>query len=172
MDPDEGPIELKRLNQDALEAAHSRARHYRLLNQPHLAESIFRDILEVDPDDEDAKVGLIMTLCDEFLTGGGHPMTEVLRMAGELEDDYGRAYYSGLVCERKAQSVLLKGGPGVGAVAYDWFRQAMAHYEKAEPIRPSGNDDVLLRWNTCARTLNNRSDVRPRPDDSGVHLLE
>lgn len=172
MDHEEGPIELKRLHQDALEAAHNRARHYRLLNQPQLAESIFRDILEVDPDDEDAKVGLIMTLCDMFVTATGRPVTEVLRMAGELEDDYARAYYSGLVCERKAQAQLLKGGPGVGALAYDWFRQAMEHYERAEPIRPSGNDDVLLRWNTCARTLNTRPDVRPRPDDAGVHLLE
>lgn len=172
METDDGPIELKKLSPDALDAARDRARHYRLLNQPHLAESIFRDILEVDPDDEDAQIGLIMTLCDEFTTGGGTAVSEVLRMAGGLDDDYARSYYSGLVCERKAQAQLLKGGPGCGAVAYDWFRQAMRHYEEAEPLRPDGNDDALLRWNTCARTLNTRSDVRPRPEDSTVHLLE
>ena len=25
--------------------------------------------------------------------------------------------------------------------------------EKAEAIRPPGNDDALLRWNTCARMI-------------------
>ena len=29
----------------------------------------------------------------------------------------------------------------------------MACYEKAEAIRPAGNDEALLRWNTCARIL-------------------
>lgn len=169
---DEGLFELKRLHSDALPAARARAKHYRLLNQPHLAESIFRDILEVDPEDQEARVGLIMSLCDEFLTGGGHPVSEVLRMAGELDDDYGRAYYSGLVCERKAQAHLLKGGPMAGPLAYDWLRQAMDHYTEAEPIRPEDNDDALLRWNTCVRILNNRSDVRPRPEDKTVQMLE
>lgn len=166
------PIELKRLHTDSLPAALARARHYRLLNQPHLAESIFRDILEVDPDHEDAKVGLIMTLCDAFVSASSTPVSEVLRMANELDDAYSRSYYSGLVCERKAQAHLDKGGPGAGALAYDWLRQAMDHYTDAEPLRPSGNDDALLRWNTCARILNNRPDVRPRAEDAAVHLLE
>ena len=172
MDSEDGPIELKRLSPEALDAARDRARHYRLLNQPHLAESIFRDVLEVDPDDEDAQIGLILTLCDAFGTGGGTAASEVLRMASELDDDYARSYYQGLVCERKAQAQLLKGGPGAGALAYDWLRQAMDHYEDAEPARPPGNDDVLLRWNTCARTLNTRPDVRPILEDASVHLLE
>ncbi len=166
------PIELKRLHTDSLPAALARARHYRLLNQPHLAESIFRDILEVDSGHEDAKVGLIMTLCDAFVSASSSPVSEVLRMANELDDAYSRSYYSGLVCERKAQAHLDKGGPGAGALAYDWLRQAMDHYSDAEPLRPSGNDDALLRWNTCARVLNNRSDVRPRAEDAAVHLLE
>jgi len=29
----------------------------------------------------------------------------------------------------------------------------MEHYEKAEMIRPAGNDDAILRWNTCARLI-------------------
>lgn len=169
---DERPFELKRLHRDALPAARDRARHYRHLNQPHLAESIFRDILTVDSEDEEAGVGLIMTLCDQFPMGGGPPGSEVLRMAGELEDDYQRAYYSGLVCERKAQAHLQKGGPMAGPLAYDWLRRAMDHYTEAEPLRPEGNDDALLRWNTCARILNKRPDVRPRPEDATVQMLE
>jgi hypothetical protein len=40
----------------------------------------------------------------------------------------------------------------------------MSWYEKAEKLRPSGNDDALLRWNTCARLLNERADIVPRED--------
>jgi hypothetical protein len=29
----------------------------------------------------------------------------------------------------------------------------MEFYENAEKIRPPGNDDVLLRWNACARII-------------------
>ena len=29
----------------------------------------------------------------------------------------------------------------------------MRYYEEAERIRPAGNDDALLRWNTCARII-------------------
>jgi hypothetical protein len=169
---DERPFELKRLHQDALPAARDRAQHYRHLNQPHLAESIFRDILGIDPDDEEARVGLIMSLCDQFPGGAGRPVSEVLRMAGELDDEYHRAYYSGLVCERKAEAHLKKGGPMAGSLAYEWFRQAMDHYTEAEPIRPEDNDDALLRWNTCARILNERPDVRPRAEDATVQMLE
>jgi hypothetical protein len=31
----------------------------------------------------------------------------------------------------------------------------MEWYERAEPLRPSENDDALLRWNTCARKIEN-----------------
>jgi hypothetical protein len=30
---------------------------------------------------------------------------------------------------------------------------AMEYFEKAESLRPSGNDDAILRWNTCARLI-------------------
>ena len=33
------------------------------------------------------------------------------------------------------------------------LRQAMDWFEKAEGIRPTGNDDVILRWNGCARAI-------------------
>ena len=29
----------------------------------------------------------------------------------------------------------------------------MNWFEKAEAVRPAGNDDALLRWNTCARII-------------------
>ena len=43
--------------------------------------------------------------------------------------------------------------PGSARAAYQWVRQAMDFYEQAEALRPPGNDDALLRWNTCARII-------------------
>jgi hypothetical protein len=45
----------------------------------------------------------------------------------------------------------------------------MAAYERAEALRPTGNEESLLRWNTCARMLAahpelaHRSEERPAP---------
>jgi hypothetical protein len=42
----------------------------------------------------------------------------------------------------------------------------MECYEKAEAMRPPGNDDALLRWNTCARIIA-KNKLVPREDDDG-----
>jgi hypothetical protein len=61
---------------------------------------------------------------------------------------------------------------GSGAMAYDALRQAMDWYEKAEAIRPPGNDDAILRWNTCARLINASSHVAPAPESAYEPALE
>jgi hypothetical protein len=35
-------------------------------------------------------------------------------------------------------------------------------YERAIGLRPAGNDDAVLRWNTCVRVLERHPDMRPR----------
>ena len=39
------------------------------------------------------------------------------------------------------------------AIAAGTLRSAMASFEEAERLRQPGNDDAILRWNTCQRTL-------------------
>ena len=70
------------------------------------------------------------------------------------------------------EAALTRGGPGSGSVAYEWFRDAMEHYDEAAKIRPAGNDDALLRWNTCARILTHRNGVEPVPEETFHPLLE
>jgi hypothetical protein len=41
----------------------------------------------------------------------------------------------------------------------------MHHYQSAEKHRPPGNDDAILRWNTCARTLMRHTELRPQPEE-------
>ena len=85
--------------------------------------------------------------------------------AKSLRDTYERSYYAGIICERRAKAHHERGGPGSGFVAYDLFRQAMDWYAKAETLRPPGNDDAVLRWNTCARILARHPDLRPAPQE-------
>jgi hypothetical protein len=47
----------------------------------------------------------------------------------------------------------------------------MALYEKAEAIRPPGNDDAILRWNACARIIM-RNKLTPRIEERMETQLE
>ena len=51
------------------------------------------------------------------------------------------------------------------------MRDAMEYFEKAEAIRPSGNDDSILRWNTCVRLIE-RYKLEPEMEDTSEQFLE
>jgi tetratricopeptide (TPR) repeat protein len=164
-------FELKKLSREAIPRALEKAERYRLLNEPVEAESICRDVLEVDPDNAAARVTLLLALSDQL---GEHPQAdhEAKRVLAELTDPYARSYYAGLLCERRAKAALARSSPGSGHLAYEWIREAMEHYDEAAKIRPAGNDDALLRWNTCVRILTHRNGVEPLPKESFHPLLE
>jgi hypothetical protein len=56
-------------------------------------------------------------------------------------------------------------------MAYEWLREGMGWYEDAEAIRPPGNDDAVLRWNTCARLLNSHPHITPRGEEAPEPLF-
>ncbi len=159
-------FELKTITSGGTQAAAARAEHYRLLNQPELAQSICHDILKVDPDNQRALVALILAMTDEFDTGGSSVNTAV-EHADRLTDEYQKLYYNGIIAERQARSLMTR-GPSA-AFAYEAFREAMDFFEKAEEQRPEGNDDALLRWNACVRTIQT-SNLRPRPPETEMAL--
>lgn len=144
-------MELKRISRDAVGRALELAERYRLLNEPFQAASICRDALEADPGNERARRMLLLALTEEFGRKGGATVQEVEKLADAMETPYERAYYRGLACERWGRAQL--DGSGHPAMAGDWIRRAMDHYEKAEALRDPGNDDPLLRWNACARLI-------------------
>jgi hypothetical protein len=163
--------ELKPLSREAIPKALEKADRYRLLNEPIEAESICLDILATDPDNQRALVTLILALTDQFGQHGfsvSHDRCEEL--LSRLNDEYERCYYEGVVCERRAKSAF-SGRMGHSA-AYEWFQEAMAWYEKASAIRPPGNDDALLRWNTCARIFAHNRDLQPREEEHVEPYLE
>ena len=146
-------FELKSLHKEAVPAALEKAKHYRLLNEPGAAESICLDILAAEPDNQEALVLLVLAMSDRFATGYAVGDSRIQDHLAHIADEYKRAYYTGIVYERRAKAALKKEMPGSDSTAFELFRQAMNWFEKAEAIRPSGNDDAILRWNGCARII-------------------
>ena len=164
-------LQLKPLSKAGIAAALEKAEHYRLLNQPRLAESICLDILAVDADNPSASVILLLALTDQFGKSSSKASKQALTLAQGLKDEYSRTYYTGIVHERQAGNALSSGIPGADFDAYEWYLEAMDCFEKAEKIHPAGNDDAILRWNTCARTIA-QFNLHERPLDDGEPLLE
>jgi len=164
-------FELKLLSKSAIPAALAQAERYRLLSEPGEAESICLDVLRVVPDHQHALVTLLLALTDQFPQGSvARPMAAAEQAAARLTDEYKRLYYSGIIRERRGKAELLINRPGANRAVHEWLREAMSWYERAEAIRPAGNDEALLRWNTCARIL---TDLPANdPDIPAFHALQ
>jgi len=150
-------FELKQLSHDAVPAALEKANRYRLLNEPGAAESIYLDILAVEPDNQVALKNIVLAMSDRFGKDYAVGDSHINDYLAKIIDEYEKTYYSGIVYERRAKAVLEKGGVN----AYELFMRAMELFEKAEAIRPPGNDDAILRWNGCARIIT-QNKLEPR----------
>jgi len=142
---------LKRILPSGIEAALAKADKYRELNQPAEAESICRDVLLIDQGHQLALRILGLAITDQFEPSSGERFAEAREVFAHLRDPYERAFYGGLACERQAKAQLAGHLP-LHAVE-PLFEQALALYAEAESRRPAGNDDAILRWNSCVRAL-------------------
>ena len=164
-------FQLKSLSIEGVAAALEKAERYRLLNEPREAESICLDVLDIDPENQQALVILLLSITDQFGRRDRDEARQARELLPRLRNEYERTYYAGIILERQAKTILKRGTPGGQFQAYDWLRSAMELFEKAETIRPPGNDDALLRWNTCARTIV-RYKLTPRQEDYVEPFLE
>ena len=153
---------LKPISKESIPVALEKAERYRLLGEPLLAESICLDILESDPQNNKAVVFLILAITDQFSTSSDTDPNRAKQLIPRLTDEYERHYYTGIISERDGKSTLQK-RQSYGDVVYELLIEAMEHYEKAEAVRPGGNDDAILRWNTCARLIMNER-LEPRQE--------
>lgn len=142
-------MKLKAITREGIPHALEKAERYRLLNDPAQADSICRDVLAVDPDHQEALRVLALALTDQL--GAGTTAAEAREVIGRLRDEYDRAYYTGICYERETRAYLARKNV-VRSAAYDGFRHAMEHYERAEALRPQ-DTDAVLRWNSCARAI-------------------
>ena len=153
-------LTLKPISKGAIPRALERAERYRLLNDPEQAESICLDILAADPDDQSALAMLILSITDRFGRSGAPGLQQARAYVATLRDPYQRLYYEGLVRERAARAMLAR--PSGSSFAYNALRAAMEFYEKASPMSPDDENEAILRWNACVRTIQ-RAHLRPRP---------
>jgi tetratricopeptide (TPR) repeat protein len=163
--------DLKPLSRETLSRALEKAERYRLLKEPEQAASICQDVLLVEPENQKALVTLLLALTDQFAEAA-RSMEKARELLPRLAGEYEQAYYAGIICERRARAVLAKQGPGSGFVAYDFLQKALEWFGKAAAVRPAGNDDALLRWNTCVRVLENNSELQPAPEERTEISLE
>jgi hypothetical protein len=156
---------LKPISQDSIAGALAKAERYRLLNEPGEAESICRDILEIQPSNQQALISLLLALTDQL----GHDtraFSGALAIADRLESPYDRAYYGGIAWERRAKSRHQGGGHSASRYVYEWLVHALKLFEEAECLRAPGNDDSVLRWNACVRYLTSHKELAPHVEET------
>jgi hypothetical protein len=153
-------IKLIPLKAEAVGAAIEMAKRYRLLNEPEEAESICLDILKIAPDHQEAMITHLLALTDKFSSNGLDPaFFEAREVVEKLNSRYCRSYYSGIIYERRAKYHLRSGTIGSEAIAYEYYNKAMHAFDKALATCDPGNQDAVLRWNTCARFINSHPEL-------------
>lgn len=158
--------QLKPITTAGVPGALQKAERYRLLNEPSAAESICLDILDVEPGNQEALIMLLLARTDQFAHNHASAAPAAREVLPRITDPYKRSYYAGVLEERRAKALWHSGRPGSLAMAAEGFREAMACYERAESHAPAGEDDARLRWNTCARILNDHPSLAPRAAES------
>ena len=149
-------FKLKSISAEGIDAALAKAELYRFLNEPEEAESICQDVLAVEPGHQLALRTLGLALTDQFTGDPSDPYSASVDAFQQLTDAYERSYYTGLLYERRAKAQLKAGRPPHTITVL--LEQAMHAYGQAERMRPTGNDDAILRWNRCARLLHSKLD--------------
>ena len=145
-------FQLKRISKESIPSAIEKAERYRLLDEPGLAESICLDILEADPQNTKAVIILLLSITDQFGSTSSGDINRARQLLPKLQNDYEKNYYAGIICEREGIAIFNRNTHAQFTV-YEWLTEAMEFFEKAEAIRPTGNDDAIMRWNTCARLI-------------------
>ncbi len=152
-------FELKPISVQSIPHTLEKVERYRLLNEPALAESICLDVLEVAPDHQQALISLLLARTDQFQSNA--QPKGALEVLARIKGDYEQEYYTGVIWERLGNARIRHGDPGTRSSAYHALRDAMIHYEKAMNFAQTGNDDAILRWNTCARMIMLNPDIQP-----------
>jgi tetratricopeptide (TPR) repeat protein len=162
--------QLKPLSKESIPKALIRAKHYRLLNEPWQASSICKDILVVEPENQRALLYLILAITDQFGTSNSSFYTEAKKLCNQLQNEYERYYYRGIIEERSGKAILNRSSPRVTYIAYEYYRNAMSFFEKADKISPEDNQDATLRWNACVRGIQ-EFNLKSSPDEKGVQTF-
>jgi len=142
------------LYKDSIPDAMKKSERYRLLGEPDEAESVCIDVLQVDPDNQEARVDLILAISDQFGRERRPRVELAMKIVGELTDEYQRRYYEAVVLEREARAHIDLETPPV--LVFLRYCEAMDRFALAASIRPPGDDSAVIRWNACVRAIRRR----------------
>jgi len=143
--------QLKSISKAGIAEALAKVELYRYLNEPEESESICRDILAVDPQQQLALRLLGLSITDQFTGGISDRCLEAEELFLRLTDRYEQLYYRGILHERRAKAQLRAGQ--LPHAVLPLLERALHCFAESEKIRPAGNDDAILRWNRCVRLL-------------------
>lgn len=102
---------LKSISRAGIPEAAAKAELYRNLNDPEESESICRDILALDPTNQQVLRILGLAITDQFLGVGTDRLREAKETFEKLCDPYERLYHTGLLFERRAKAQVQAGQP-------------------------------------------------------------
>jgi tetratricopeptide (TPR) repeat protein len=155
-------LELHDIHPDAIKKALDKAKQYRSLLQPEMAESICLDILNIDETNQKALVVYVLALTDQLhIIERQSQIKDITQAIDKLESEYQRHYYSGILNERRALALMSQ--PMSRSFAYEYFIEALKCFQQAESLCPENNDEAILHWNSCIRTLT-KEKLEPRQD--------
>ncbi len=154
-------FELKSISVQSIPEALAKAERYRLLNEPVLAESICLDVLAIVPDHQQALISLLLARTDQFHFNVNVQPKAAQEVLDRIQGEYEQAYYAGIIWERLGNAHIREADRGAGASAYHALRDAMSYYQRAMHFATPGNDDAILRWNTCARVIMQNPQIQP-----------
>lgn len=158
-------FDLKPIAKESISRAIAKAERYRLLNEPLEAESICRDVLDADPENQEAQIALVLAQSDRFGSPKATP-DEARALSGSLKGEFERLYFRGMVEERWAKALFDSGYPG--ETVFGLLRDAMSYFERADGVAGAANDDAVLRWNACVRFIR-REKLQPARAADPLH---
>ena len=159
-------LKLHNIRINAVDEALIKAKQYRSLLEPEIAESICLDILNIDPDNQSVLVVYILALLDQISRSEKHTQIKrIERTISQLTSQYQRYYYEGLLNERRARHLITQAMSH--SFAYDYFLEALVFYQKAIDRCLEKNDEAILRWNSCVRTIE-KEKLKPRQDSEDI----
>lgn len=163
--------ELKKLPKGEVSTALAMAQSCRDVSEPEEAASICLDVLQMDPGNQDALVLLLLARTDLLERGAPGGVDRAREPLSNLDSEYHREYYSGIICERQARYLLGSRGRHTSFVAWDWFQYALDHFETAARLAPE-RVEPPLRFNACVRLIEDNRHCVPSPDEKEEHGIE
>ena len=150
---------LKALSHEGVASALAKAEHYRLLKRTGRSGEHLPRYSRHRARNQQALICLVLAQSDQ-IARDSRSFHSALATVQKLQGSTSVPITAGIVWERRAKALDAERGRGTHHSVYEWVVKALDCFAQAERLRPAGNDDAVLRWNTCVRFLTQSSKPR------------